>query len=76
MMRYFKGKKVLVYGMGDSGKCACKLLYKNDACVSIYDDNKEYRTYFCFDEMPENNDYDLVVVSPGVKILGNKISVR
>jgi len=72
-MKYFKGKKVLVYGMGDSGKCACKLLYKNDACVSIYDDNKEYRAYFCFDEIPDKNDYDLVVVSPGVKILGNKV---
>lgn len=72
-MKYFKGKRVLVYGMGRSGQAACKLLHQNEACVSIYDDDKTLSSLFCFDSDPLKKEYDLVVVSPGIKIIGNEI---
>lgn len=72
-MKYFKGKRVLVYGMGRSGQAACKLLHQNEACVSIYDDDKALSSLFCFDPEPLKNEYDLVVVSPGIKVIGNEI---
>ena len=72
-MRYFKGKRVLVYGMGISGQSACKLLHSYDACVSIYDEDKRFSNLFCFENNPMEKEYDLVVVSPGVKVIGNKI---
>ena len=72
-MKYFRGKRVLVYGMGRSGQSACKILYQNDACVSIYDDDKTYSNLFCYEEDPIKREFDLVVVSPGVKVQGNEI---
>lgn len=72
-MEYFKGKNVLVYGMGRSGQAACKLLHSLDACVSVYDDDKKYAHMFCFDEKPLEKDYDLVVVSPGIKVIKNAL---
>ncbi len=71
-MKNFKGKRVLVYGMGRSGQAASKLLHELGACVSIYDDEKNERGLFCFDEQPLLNSYDLVVVSPGVTVRGNQ----
>ena len=41
-----KGKKVLVYGMGVSGQSACRLLYENGACVSIFDDEERFSNFF------------------------------
>ena len=72
-MRNFKGKKVLVYGMGTSGQSACKLLHKKGACVSFYDDEDKFGSFFAFDKNPTLHKYDFVVLSPGVKILGNEI---
>ena len=72
-MKNFKGKKVLVYGMGASGQAACKLLHKKGACVSFYDDEQRFGNLFCYDKNPSVNDYDFVVVSPGVKVLGNEL---
>ena len=72
-MQYFKGKNVLVYGMGKSGQSACKILHKLDACVSIFDDSDEYKNMFCFDENPYEKEYDLVVVSPGIKVIDNPL---
>ena len=72
-MQYFKGKKVLVYGMGDSGYFASKLLFENEACVGVFDDDKAHKNLFCFDEDPLSGDYDLVVISPGIKMIGNPL---
>ena len=47
-----KGKSVLVYGLGVSGQSACKLLHKNGACVSVYDDQKRFGNFFPFEENP------------------------
>lgn len=68
-----KGKKVLVYGMGVSGQSACRLLYENGACVSIFDDEERFSNFFCFEKEPMTKGYDLVVVSPGIKVIGNQL---
>lgn len=72
-MKNLRGKRVLVYGMGGSGNSACRLLNKLGACVNVYDDDKKYRSMFCFDEEPLTSKYDLVVVSPGIKVMQNAI---
>ena len=69
----FKGKRVLVYGLGVSGQAACKLLHENGACVCVYDDEKRFGNFFPFVENPMLKKYDFVVVSPGVKVLGNTL---
>lgn len=68
-----KGKKVLVYGLGISGQSACKLLHEKGACVSIYDDEKRFANVFNYEKEPITKNYDLVVVSPGIKVIGNHI---
>lgn len=73
MNKKLKGKKVLVYGLGGSGGAACKLLHHFGACVSVYDDDKKFRNLFCYVEEPLFQKYDLVVVSPGVKVIGNSL---
>ena len=72
-MRKLNGKRVLVYGMGISGQSACKLLHEQGACVSIYDDEGKFSNIYSFEKEPLARDYDLVVVSPGIKVLGNHI---
>ena len=69
----FKGKSVLVYGMGTSGQSASKLLHDQGACVSVYDDENRFGNFFPFESNPMSKKYDFVVVSPGVKVLGNKL---
>lgn len=72
-MKKFKGKRVLVYGLGTSGQAACKLLHEFGACVSVYDEDRAWRTLFCYDAEPLMHSYDLVVVSPGIKVIGNSL---
>ena len=68
-----KNKKVLVYGLGDSGRAAIKLLKNQNAYVSFYDDDIRFFEYVGFERNPENQNYDLVVVSPGIKCVGNTL---
>ena len=68
-----KGKNVLVYGMGISGQSACKLLHDKGACVSVYDDEGRFTNYFNYQKNPLLVKYDLVVVSPGIKVIGNQL---
>ena len=68
-----KGKRVLVYGLGISGQAACKLLHEEGACVSVYDDENRFGNLFPYEPSPMSKKYDLVVVSPGVKVLGNNL---
>lgn len=72
-MKKLKGKKILVYGLGRSGQAACKLLHTFGACVSVYDEDKKFRSLFCFVDEPLMHNFDLVVVSPGVKVIGNSL---
>ena len=68
-----KGKNVLVYGVGISGQSATKLLHNHGACVSIFDDEERLSNLFCYEKDPLSKKYDLVVVSPGIKVLGNQL---
>ena len=68
-----KNKKVLVYGLGDSGRAVIKVLRNHDAYVSFYDDNIKYFEYVGFERNPQDKQYDFVVVSPGIKCIGNKL---
>lgn len=68
-----KGKKVLVYGLGSSGQEACRILHDHGACVSLYDDDRRFSGLFCYEREPQKQKYDLVIVSPGVKVRGNEI---
>ncbi len=72
-MRNFRGKKVLVYGMGTSGQAACKLLHSLGAIVSFYDDEERFLNFYAYDKNPMLTKYDLVVVSPGIKVRGNEL---
>lgn len=69
----FKGKRVLVYGLGISGQETCRLLHEEGACVSLYDDDKRFANLFCYEHNPSKNKYDLVIVSPGIKVRGNSL---
>lgn len=68
-----KGKKVLVYGMGISGQSACKLLHNHGACVSFFDDENRFAGMFNYEKEPMLKNFDLVVVSPGIKVRGNPL---
>ena len=68
-----KGKNVLVYGMGISGQEASKLLHSLGACVSVYDDKNRFVNIFNYVKEPMRQKFDLVVVSPGIKVIGNPL---
>jgi len=68
-----KGKKVLVYGLGISGQEVCRVLHSEGACVSLYDDDKRFSSLFCYEKRPLRKKYDLIVVSPGIKVRGNEL---
>lgn len=68
-----KNKKVLVYGLGDSGRAVLKLLQEKGACASFYDDDIKHFGSIGFEREPQNKAYDFVVVSPGVKCIENQL---
>ena len=59
--------------MGISGQSACKLLHSQGACVSVYDDENRFSNIFNYVKEPLLEKFDLVVVSPGIKVIGNPI---
>lgn len=69
----FRGKRVLVYGMGTSGQAACRLLHSEGACVSFYDDEDRFGSFYGCEKNPQSKNFDMVIVSPGVKVNGNEI---
>ena len=68
-----RNKNVLVYGLGKSGRAVVKVLREKGAYVSFYDENIEFYNFVGFEKNPYGQTYDFVVVSPGVKCLGNKL---
>ena len=72
-MLNLRGKKVLVYGMASSGQSAASLLHEEGACVSIYDDENKFSSFYSFEKSPTLKKFDLVVVSPGIKVRGNDL---
>ncbi len=69
----FKNKNILVYGLGDSGRAVLNVLKHKKANVSFYDDNIKYYEYVGFERNPQEKNYDLVIISPGIKCVGNKM---
>ena len=67
----FKNKKVLVYGLGDSGRSAVKLLSRLNAHVYFYDDDVSYSNFIGYVRRIENEKFDYCVLSPGVKLKDN-----
>lgn len=77
-----RNKKVLVYGLGESGQGAIKLLLKQKAKVYVYDDNKK-----ALDNLPNNlikvenitenilSLVDLIVLNPSVSIYCENIKL-
>lgn len=68
-----KNKKVLVYGLGDSGRAVIKILQKHMAYVSFYDENPKFWEYVGFVRNPMDKQFDFVVLSPGIKVIGNAL---
>ena len=66
-----KNKRVLVYGLGQSGRAVVKVLREHLAHVSFFDDNVKLWDQIGFERDPLNKKYDFVIVSPGVKCKGN-----
>lgn len=67
----FKNKKVLVYGLGDSGRSAVKLLTRLGAHVFFYDDDVEYSNYVGYVRHIDEEMFDYCILSPGVKVKDN-----
>lgn len=68
----FKNKKCLVYGLGDSGRSAIKLLNKLGAHVFFYDEDIKYADQIGYVRDLTKEKFDFCILSPGVKIKGNK----
>ncbi len=68
----FKNKKVLVFGLGDSGRSAVKLLSKLGAKVFFYDDDVQYANYVGYVRRVEEEKFDYCILSPGVTVRENK----
>ena len=54
----FKNKKVLVYGLSDSGRSAVKLLSRLNAHVYFYDDDVSYSNFIGYVRRIENEKFD------------------
>ena len=68
----FKNKKCLVYGLGESGRSAIKLLGKLQAYVFFYDEDLAYKNQIGYVSDFEKEKFDYCIVSPGVKVVGNE----
>lgn len=76
----FANKKVLVYGAGISGKSAYEFLNKKGAEVYLFSDKitedmQDYNILETFSKVMQKQ-FDYVVLSPGVGIIGNKNIVK
>ncbi len=68
----FKNKKCLVYGLGESGRSAIKLLGKLQAYVFFYDEDLAYKNQIGYVSDFEKEKFDYCIVSPGVNVVGNE----
>ena len=64
--KFFKNKKILIYGLGKSGLSA-KSFLKNSK-VDLYDDNFRANNILSNTEIKKKK-YDFIVISPGINIL-------
>ena len=68
----FFNKKILIYGLGITGKSCLQYLYKNNQ-ISIFDDdnslkNKKNKSLFLNKKKINKKEFDYIVLSPGIDI--------
>ena len=68
----FINKKILIYGIGLSGKSCLRYLYKNNK-VTVFDDNsslktKKNKSFFLNTNIIFKKEFDFIVLSPGIDI--------
>ena len=68
----FKNKKCLVYGLGESGRSAIKLLTTLNAHVFFYDEDINYYNQIGYVKDLSKEKFDYCIISPGVKVKGNE----
>ena len=65
-------KKYLIYGFGKSGISSLKFLKKKNQCFIFDDDkkkiNNDYKSFFISKSKLLNNNFDYIVISPGINI--------
>ena len=65
-------KKFLIYGFGKSGISSLKFLKKKNQCFIFDDDKKKinslYKSFFISKSKLLNNNFDYIVISPGINI--------
>ena len=74
---FFINKKILIYGLGLSGKSCFQYLYKNNK-VGIFDDNnllknKNNKNLFLGVKSILKTQFDFIVISPGINIKDCKL---
>ena len=74
----FINKKILIYGLGLSGKSCFQYLYKKNK-VFIYDDNnslkiKKFKLFFLNKNQVLKQYFDFIILSPGIDI--NKCKLK
>ena len=74
----FINKKILIYGLGLSGKSCLQYLYKNNKVI-VFDDNKSLKNkknkkYFFDINKIFKEEFDYIVLSPGIDIKKCKLN--
>jgi len=73
----FNNKKILIYGLGLSGKACLKYLEKNNN-ITVYDDNnflknRKNKNFFLNKNIIVQKKFDYIVLSPGIDIKNCKL---
>ena len=68
----FLNKKILIYGLGLSGKSCLQYLYKNNK-ITVFDDSnslktKKNKSFFSNVNIIFKKEFDFIVLSPGIDI--------
>ncbi len=79
LRKFFKNKKILIYGMGKSGFSSYHFLKKKNY-IKIYDDkkkiikNKSLKKLFLEKSKISKINFDYIIISPGINI--NKCNLK
>ena len=68
----FIHKKILIYGLGISGKSCLKFLFKKNNVI-VFDDNStlkniQNKSFFLSKEKISKINFDFIVISPGIDL--------
>ena len=70
-LRVFDNKKILIFGLGKTGKSVQKYLQKNKINYTIWDDYKKLQRNKIDNKYYLKN-YDYIIISPGIDIYNHK----